>query len=261
MHLFKRVGERLDPYLILLLVLSGLALTPLFAPGYFYTAHDGRHSVFYLNMFDASIRDGALWPRWAMHHIQGYGYPTFIIQSPLGFYVAEIFMLLGAGATLAAKLTWAVAFLGSAWGMYRLTVHWLGTEDDESSGIDRARLAGLVAGLLYVYIPYHLAGIYVRGALNDTLLLAWYPWVFLAFDRLIAQGGVPWVAAPSGCRHSAAGLHAADPYILADLVFTAAGDLCSLPAGSQVVAGTRPFARLTTTRFRRVPCVRCLERR
>ena len=97
MQLFKRVGERLDPYLILLLVLSGLALTPLFAPGYFYTAHDGRHSVFYLNMFDASIRDGALWPRWAMHHIQGYGYPTFIIQSPLGFYVAEIFMLLGAG--------------------------------------------------------------------------------------------------------------------------------------------------------------------
>ena len=65
-----------------------------------------------------------------------------------------------------------------------------GHEDDESSpGIDRARLAGLVAGLLYIYIPYHLAGIYVRGALNDTLLLAWYPWVFLAFDRLIAQGG------------------------------------------------------------------------
>ena len=44
-----------------------------------------------------SRRDGALWPRWAMHHIQGYGYPTFIIQSPLGFYVAEAFMLLGAG--------------------------------------------------------------------------------------------------------------------------------------------------------------------
>ena len=189
MQFLKRVGKRLDPYLLLLLVLSGLALTPLFAPGYFYSAHDGRHSVFYLNMFDASIRDGALWPRWAMHHIQGYGYPTFIIQSPLGFYVAEIFMLFGAGPTLAAKQTWAVAFLGSAWGMYRLTIHWLGAEREEPQGIDYARLAGLVAGLLYVYIPYHLAGIYVRGALNDTLLLAWYPWVFLAFDRLIALGG------------------------------------------------------------------------
>ncbi len=189
MQFLKRVGERLDPYLILLLVLSVLALTPLFAPGYFYSAHDGRHSVFYINMFDASIRDGALWPRWAMHHIQGYGYPTFIIQSPLGFFVAELFMLFDAGPTLAAKLTWAVAFLGSAWGMYRLTVNWLDAEQEESHGIDYARLAGLVAGLLYVYIPYHLAGIYVRGALNDTLLLAWYPWVFLAFDRLIALGG------------------------------------------------------------------------
>jgi len=189
MQFLKRVGKRLDPYLILLLVLSGLALTPLFAPGYFYSTHDGRHSVFYLNMFDASIRDGALWPRWAMHHIQGYGYPTFIIQSPLGFYVAEIFILLGAGPTLAAKLTWVVAFLGSAWGMYRLSVHWLGAEREGSQSIDYARLVGLVAGLLYVYVPYHLAGIYVRGALNDTLLLAWYPWVFLAFDRLIALGG------------------------------------------------------------------------
>ena len=121
----QRRWRRPDPILALLGIFTLLSLAPLFAPGYFYAAHDGRHSVFYLNMFDATIRDGALLPRWAMHHIQGYGYPTFIIQSPLGFYVAEIFVLLGAGYTLAAKLTWATGFLGSAWGMYRLTVHWL----------------------------------------------------------------------------------------------------------------------------------------
>ena len=73
---------RLDPYLLLLFVLTVPALAPLFAPGYIYDAHDGRHSVFYLIQFDASLRDGAWWPRWAMHHIQGYGYPTFLIQAP-----------------------------------------------------------------------------------------------------------------------------------------------------------------------------------
>jgi hypothetical protein len=182
---------RIDPYLVLLLGLSLLALTPLTAPGYFYEAHDGRHSVFYLQMFDASFQSGAWWPRWAMHHIQGYGYPTFLIQAPLGFYIGELFVLLGAGITLAVKLTWVVGFLAGAWGVYRLVLHWV--QDAETrfvGGLDPARLSAVVAGLLYVFIPYHLVDIYVRAALNDTLLLAWFPWVFLAFDRLITGEGV-----------------------------------------------------------------------
>ncbi len=181
---------RVDGYLILLLVLSLPALAPLLAPGYFYAAHDGRHSVFYLLQFDASLRDGALWPRWAMHHIQGYGYPTFLIQAPLGFYLGEIFVLLGASFTLAAKLTWATGLLASAWGMYALARHWLtgGETVDTGDRLDLRRLTAVVAGLLYVYFPYHLADMYVRGALNDTLLLAWLPWLFLAFDRLLLGG-------------------------------------------------------------------------
>ncbi|MCB9124798.1 MAG: hypothetical protein H6643_09840 [Caldilineaceae bacterium] len=67
---------RLDPYLLLLLVLALPALTPLAAPGYMFDAHDGRHSVFYVQMFGASIAT-ALWPRWAMHHTQGLGYRLF----------------------------------------------------------------------------------------------------------------------------------------------------------------------------------------
>lgn len=232
-----------DPYLALLLLVTLVALTPLAAPGYFYSAHDGRHTVFYLAMFDAGLRDGAWWPTWAMHHIQGYGYPTFLIQAPIGFYMGAFFVWLGTGYTDAVKLTWAVGFLGSAWGMYRLMVHWLSpvpiaqptrdkaneTRDNQAKttasaggnernarqlapemvrepiaasahqsaacpqeggllgAIDPVRGAALVVGLLYALIPYHLAGMYVRAALNDTLLLAWFPWVFLAFDRLLQE--------------------------------------------------------------------------
>ncbi len=182
---------RVDPYFLLVWVFGLLALAPVFAPGYFYSAHDGRHSVFYLIMFDASIRDGALWPRWAMHHIQGYGYPTFIIQAPLGFYVAEIFILLGAGYTLAAKLTWITGFLAGGWGMYRLVIYWLDSDTNVETNRVISRLAALVASLLYIFIPYHLEDIYVRAALNDSLLLAWFPWVFMAFDRLIDRGATP----------------------------------------------------------------------
>ena len=173
------------------------ALLPLLDPGYFYTAHDGRHSVFYVMMFDASLRDGALWPRWAMHHLQGYGYPTFILQAPLGFYLAQVFVWAGAGYTAAVKWAWAVAILTSGWGMAALVRAWL-DRSDPTPAPRRHDLAAAVAGLLYVYAPYHLADMYVRAALNDTLLMAWYPWVFLAFERLIARG-----AQPGGARRVA----------------------------------------------------------
>jgi len=178
---------RLDPYLLLLFALSLPALAPLLAPGYFYDAHDGRHSVFYLIQFDASLRDGAWWPRWAMHHIQGYGYPTFLIQAPLGFYLGALFVISGAGFTLAVKLSWAVGVLAGAWGMYALVRHWLAQDDGEREQ-DWIRPAAAAAAIFYVYFPYHIADIYVRGALNDALLLGWLPWLFLVFDRLLLAG-------------------------------------------------------------------------
>ncbi len=175
---------------LLLTALTALALLPLTAPGYFYTAHDGRHSIFFVTMFDEAIRDGALWPIWAMHHNQGYGYPTFLIQAPLAFYVAEFFVLGGMGITAAVKCTWAVAFLLSGWGMYGWVRHWAACVVPGSTAHSGA-LAGLLAGLLYVYAPYHLLDIYVRAALAETMLIGWLPWVFWAFDVLIVGGRSP----------------------------------------------------------------------
>lgn len=185
-------GWRPDPYWLLLTGLSLFALVPLLSPGYFYAAHDGRHSVFFVAMFDEAIRDGALWPVWAMHHNQGYGYPTFLIQAPLAFYVAEVFVLLGMGITAGVKAAWAVAFLLSGWGMYGLVRRWARTWPGLAEpSVERAGQAGLLAGLLYVYAPYHLLDIYVRAALAETMLIGWLPWTFWAFDRFIAGLGRP----------------------------------------------------------------------
>jgi hypothetical protein len=191
--MFEQIRRwRPDPYLVLLLGLTLFALAPLLAPGYFYSAHDGRHSVFFVAMFDEAIRDGVFWPIWAMHHVQGYGYPTFLLQAPLAFYVAEVFILLGFGITAAVKGAWTVAFLLSAWGMYGLVRRWVLTWPYRDASLvvtaedeRRASQAGLVAGLLYVFAPYHLLDIYVRAALAETMLIGWLPWVFWAFDRLI----------------------------------------------------------------------------
>lgn len=171
---------RLDIELVLLLLFSAFAIGPLLSPGYFFDAHDADHSVFFLVQFDAAIRDGVLWPRWGPDHALGFGYPLWLVYAPLAYFLAEGFHLLGLGFTAAVKATWIIAFVAGGWGMMALLRHWFGR-----GPVGRA--AALVAGLVYVYAPYHLLNVYVRAALAEFCALAWFPWVLLAFDRVVQR--------------------------------------------------------------------------
>ncbi|MDH7485596.1 MAG: 6-pyruvoyl-tetrahydropterin synthase-related protein [Anaerolineae bacterium] len=165
-----------QPEIWLLLALTLPAVLPLTAPAYFFGAHDARHSVFFLVEFDQAIRDGAWWPRWAPDQALGFGYPLWVLYAPLTYYAAEFFHLLGAGFTTAVKLTWALATFVAAVSMYALVRRWWGQN------------AGLVAGLLYAYAPYHLLNMTVRAALAEYAALSLLPLVLLAFWNLIERG-------------------------------------------------------------------------
>ena len=101
----------LDREMLVFLGLSTFAWMPLLAPGYFLEAHDAPHTLFFLRQFDQALRDGYLIPRWGTDFALGYGYPLFLFYSPLAYYVAESFYLLGASITLAIKLTYLLAFV------------------------------------------------------------------------------------------------------------------------------------------------------
>ena len=167
--------RRIDPYIWLVLLFSLFAVMPLAGPEYFFDAHDAYHSVFFLTEFDAAIRDGVWYPGWATDQALGYGYPTFVLIPPLAYYTAEGFHLLGAGKVAAVKLTWALATLGAGLSMYAYTRRVMG------------RQRGLLAAILYVYIPYHLADIYVRADLAEYSAFVWMPLALLAFHQLARQ--------------------------------------------------------------------------
>ncbi len=159
----------------LLLALSVFAWAPLTAPGYFLKAHDAPHTLFFLNAFDQTLRDGYAIPRWGTDFALGYGYPLFLFLSPLAYYVAEAFHLLGAGLTAAVKLTFALSFVLSGLTMYLLGRRLLG------------RSAGLVAGALYLYVPYHLVDVYVRGDLAESFAYIFMPLCLWTFTRLLER--------------------------------------------------------------------------
>ena len=161
-----------DPFILVVIVCSLVAVLPLVGPSYFFGAHDAPHSVFFLTEFDAALRDGVWYPGWGTDHALGYGYPTFVLYSPLAYYGAEVFLLLGAGHVAAVKWIWALATVGAGLAMYVYVRRVLG------------RLPGLLAAVVYVYAPYHLVDLYVRAALAEYCAFVWMPLALLAFHNL-----------------------------------------------------------------------------
>jgi len=187
----SRLWRRADPYFVLLLLFSLLAIAPLFQPGYFWGAHDARHSVYFLFEFDRSIQDGVWYPRWSPDFAFGYGYPFFNIYGPLAFYLGEAFHLLGLDFVSAVKSVFALSFLLSGVTMFLFARRFMGSR------------AGLLAGLVYIYIPYHIVDIYVRASLAESLALAFLPLnLWLLYEAAMA----PRLAAVLGAGLSYAGL-------------------------------------------------------
>jgi hypothetical protein len=164
-----------DPYVWLVIAFSLFAVLPLAGPDYFFNAHDAPHTIFFLTEFDAALRDGVWYPGWATDQALGYGYPTFVFYPPLAYYVAEGFHLLGADKVTAIKWVWALATVGAGLAMYAYGRRVMG------------RQRGLLAAVVYVYVPFHLADIYVRGDLAEYSVFVWMPLALLAFHQLVAR--------------------------------------------------------------------------
>jgi hypothetical protein len=166
-----------------LIVIGGTlpVLWPLVGSTYL-SSHDGLHHLYRLLDLDYCIRGGILYPRWLPNLGFGYGYAVLNYYAPLTYYVAQVFRLFGAGYVDAIKLTYALGFLGSGLTMYLFTREHLG------------RVPAIMAGLVYVYFPYHLADGYVRGALAEFLAFPFLPLILWCFYRLITQKKTHYVA-------------------------------------------------------------------
>ncbi len=224
----------LSPFLLhpfsLILLFSIFALAPLTAPGYFIYAHDARHWVYFLQMFDLAIRDGALYPRWATDMVFGYGYPVWVILAPLPFFTGEAFHLVGFDFVSSVKLVYGLALFGSALTMYLFASRVLG------------KYAGLVAALAYAYIPYHLVDLYVRSAQDELVGYVFPPLVFWAFYQLAATRQTRYI--PIAALAYAGLLFA---HITTTVLFTPVIGLYLLvllwrPPTAAVIASQRPLA-------------------
>jgi hypothetical protein len=150
-------------YLLLTLALTVFALAPLAYPGYMQV-HSGFVPAYNLadlagrplqlgwkpniaSSFDPLRGDG-LWP----------------------YYLALPVVWLGGSPLSGVKAVFALSFLLGAAGFYLWLRPWVGPA------------GASLAALVYTYLPYRLAAVYVRGAWGEAFFLGLLPWALAATE-------------------------------------------------------------------------------
>lgn len=125
--------------------------------------HDGQDHIARIANFYQSLSEGNLIPRWAGNLNWGYGHPILMFLYPLPSYTVSAFHLLGINFIDSLKIVFAATFILSGITMYLWIREFLGEE------------AGIIAGAFYMFAPYRLVDLYVRGALGEHVAFVFPP--------------------------------------------------------------------------------------
>ena len=168
------------PY-ILICALSFRFVLPLLQAG-FYQSHDGFTHIFHLIEINMCLRHGIIYPRWFFDMYWGYGgsvltfYPPFIYYSVLPFYwmtqsyFAGFKIAIVAGVIISALLMYSFA-----------RIYW-------------GKAGSLLAAIAYIYAPYHIIDIYVRGAYLESLNYIFLPALLILVHKVVTTGKRHFVA-------------------------------------------------------------------
>ncbi len=168
-------SRRFDLNYLWVVLLAVPAVIPLFQSGYL-DSHDGLFHLYRLAALDDAFKAGVFYTRLFPDFAFGYGHAVLNYYSPLTYFVAQAFHMLGAGYILSIKLTFAAGILLSALFMYLYAREVVG------------RFPGLVAAAVYTYFPYHLADTHLRGALAEAFAFVFLPLCLWAMHKLMTGG-------------------------------------------------------------------------
>ncbi len=168
----KHFAAQAAPYA--LLAVAAAIVAPVFMRGLACSDDAIPHLARALQL-NFNLRGGAPWLQWAPDQMRGYGYPVFVFYAPLAYWLLAGLHALGLGFSAAERLLFFAAVLGAGWSAYTLGRCWLGAR------------GAFVSGLAYLFAPYILYDAIQRGALPESLALAWLPLVLAAFYGLAQQ--------------------------------------------------------------------------
>ena len=167
-------------FLFLVFLLSLPLVLPFFRSGYFPT-HDGEWAIVRLGAMHRALMARHFPVRWAGNLNYSFGYPLFLFTYPLPYYLGELFYLAGFGLVGTVKILFVLGTILSGLAMFLLGKELFGN------------FGGLIGTVFYLYAPFRLVDLYVRGSLGESLAFIFFPLLFWALIR-ITKGHYSWVA-------------------------------------------------------------------
>lgn len=150
-------------------------ILPFFQTGYFPT-HDGEWAVVRLADMFRTLRDFQIPARYSAELNFGYGYPLFNFTYPFPYYLGVFLHLLGIGFVDAIKTLFVVSVFFSGFFMFLA-----------SRSLWKNTWAGIISAILYVYFPYRMVDLYVRGSIGESLSFVLFPLLFYLAIKLIGK--------------------------------------------------------------------------
>jgi len=158
--------------LVLALVVSFPLILPYFKAGFFPT-HDGEWAVVRLSDMYRGIKDLQFPARYSGYLNFQYGYPLFNFAYPAPYYLGLVFVFLKLGFVGSIKILFGLSVIFSFFSMFLL-----------SSSLWKNKAAGLISAVLYIYVPYRIIDLYVRGSLGESLSFVLFPLILLGVNRI-----------------------------------------------------------------------------
>lgn len=174
-RLVSHSSRRVDVGVIAALCIGLLASQPLFFGG----LAAGPDTSFHLNRLWQVLelwRHGILYSRWAPDLLFGFGYPVFNYYGLLSYFVAGGFALASGSIVGGISGAFVLANLLAASGMFV----WLRRVFGDSGA--------LVASAAYVFSPYLVGNMHLRGMLPVVLAVACVPWVMAGLRGYVTDG-------------------------------------------------------------------------
>lgn len=175
MKFLKRVLKKENFWPLVIVVCAAIlaSRTLIFQKGYF-NMHDDLQMMRQLSL-EKCFLDLQIPCRWIPDMGYGFGFPLFNFYPPLPYLVGELFRLVGFSFITTAKLTFALSIILSGVGMYYLAKEIFG------------KYGGILSAVFYIWAPYHSVDVYVRGAMNESWALVFFPLIFLFGYKLIVE--------------------------------------------------------------------------
>lgn len=155
-----------------------ILITPLFSslirPGFFPMQDDMQ--AFRVQQMAKCLKDLQIPCRWIPDMGYQYGYPQFNFYPPGVFYLGGVFNLLGIQVIDTVKILFILGFILSALTMFIFLKDFVG------------KWPAFVGAILYSYVPYKAAEVYVRGSLSEFWAFVFFPLIFWSAFRLIDSG-------------------------------------------------------------------------